>query len=498
MFSQEKPIPVELNQVYAVIRSPFEHAVATNMAEGTPHTFHLSVKGDRGTMTVDNAKDSTCTFCFAGKSHGCFSLASNGTENEPGAFRYVRLTANGETLLDINFEEIKDIDELEPYFDCFYFSDLDNKQSGTLVPIKQYWAFNQRGHLQCIRKRSGNTPINDCGPFCILSLRHDPIDDFDVELGFEQCWRRYGVIFGCQKQQFPYYAMRKTFQTIGVSGAFAYVGAHNGSGCMRGALRPGDDPKIRYRDVTDTDFAFFGYHPTKRLGATFRSDNQLTLQYHTLAFCKEGDMTYHFKDGSFTEQPGAVIYLPPNTPCRLEGTPDQLIRIEFETTTNIPLQPSIYVCERPETVRRMFDELLEIWHGGLPRKDYRALSVFYRIMAEVSRPVLNNATAAVRVATRYIDAHFCDTKLSVKTVAAAAGVSESYLYQLFREAGELSPKEYILDCRIHYACTLLKSHYYKVYEVAEKCGFSDPKYFMTVFKNHIGVSPGKYAVHDTD
>ena len=124
-----------------------------------------------------------------------------------------------------------------------------------------------------------------------------------------------------------------------------------------------------------------------------------------------------------------------------------------------------------------------------PRKDYRALSLFYRIMAEVSRPAISGATAAVRMAIQYIDAHFCDTKLSVEAVASAAGVSESYLYQLFREAGEMSPKEYILDCRIHYACTLLKTHYYKVYEVAEKCGFSGPKYFMTVFKNRMGVSP---------
>ena len=292
--------------------------------------------------------------------------------------------------------------------------------------------------------------------------------------------------------------MRKTLQTVGISGAFAYAGAHGGACCMRGSLRPSNDPKVRNLEVTDTGFTSYCYRATKQLEPSFWSEQQLTLPYHTLAYCKKGSMTYHFEGGMFTEQAGAVIYLPPNTPCRLDGETDQLIRIEFECDTTEVLAPSICFCERPETVRRMFEEMVDIWHGNLPRKDYRALSLFYRIMAEVSRPAISGATAAVRMATQYIDAHFCDTKLSVEAVASAAGVSESYLYQLFREAGEMSPKEYILDCRIHYACTLLKTHYYKVYEVAEKCGFSDPKYFMTVFKNRMGVSPGKYATHDTN
>ncbi len=493
MFSQKKPIPVELHQVYALSRSPYEHAVATNMATGAPHFFNLAVKGGHATMTVDGEKESTVTFCLAGAPFGCFSLASNGTKEEPGAFRYVRLTVDGETVLDIDFEKITSMDELEPFFDCFFFPSLEREQVGLPVPIKQYWTFNERGHLRCTRPRAGNVPANDCGPFCVLTLRHPPFGDFEAEIGFEQCWRRYGAIFGCEKRTFPYYSMPKTYQTIGVSGAFAYSGSHNGSCCMRGALKPSDDPSIRCFEVTDTGFSSFCYHTTKRLIPSFGSKNQLTLPRHTLAYCKKGNMTYHFENEQFTEQPGAVIYLPPNTPCRLEGDADHLIRIEFECITPKSLSPAIYVCERPETVRRMFDELIDIWHSTLPRKDYRALSVFYRIMAEIARPSLNNATATIRVATQYIDAHFCDMGLSVKAVAAAAGVSESYLYQLFREAGEMSPKEYILDCRIHYACTLLKTHYYKVYEVAEKCGFADPKYFMTVFKNKIGVSPGQYS-----
>lgn len=41
---------------------------------------------------------------------------------------------------------------------------------------------------------------------------------------------------------------------------------------------------------------------------------------------------------------------------------------------------------------------------------------------------------------------------------------------------------------------LLAMDRYKVYEVAQKTGFSDVKYFMKIFKEITGVSPGKYEI----
>ncbi len=492
MFFQAKPVPVHLRQIYHLTRSPHEHAVAANMAAGTPHSFTLSVKKHSAVMTVDNRPESASTFSVPTAPIGYVSLASNATEADAGAYRYVKLRVDGKVVFDIDFRQVRSVEELEPYFDCYYFSDIDRDHDAVPAPIKQYWGFNERGHLRCIRERTDSIPINDCGPICMLTFRHPPITDFEIEVGFEQCWRRYGVVFGCDKQKFPYYAMLKTFSTSGIQGAFAYIGAHNGSCCMRGALRKSEDPNVVSIDPNENGYTSFCYRTNPPLAPLYRSDRQTTLPFHSLAFCVNGNMTYHFKDFSFTETAGSVVYLPPNIPCRLEGNSDFLIRVEFECAEPISLTPCVYHCERPDTIHRIFKELLENWYSTMPGKEYRALSVFYRILAEIARPSINSATLAVQVASQYIDTHFTDPKLTVSEVAKAADVSESYLYQLFRKAGEMSPKEYILHCRIHYACTLLKTRYYKVYEVAEKCGFSDPKYFMTAFKRTIGTSPGHY------
>ncbi len=492
MFSQNRPVPVNLKQVYRLQRSPLEHAVSANMHAGTPHSFTFSLSGDVGTMTVDNIAESRAPFLFAMPPHGYFSLASNATEIEPGAFRYIRLRANGETLLDIDFTKIQSADELEQYFDCYYFPDLERDRQGIPTPIRQYWGFNTRGHLHCIRERTDRIPINDCGPTCMLTLRHAPIGDFEAEVGFEQCWRRYGIVFGCEKKQFPYYSMLKTWEIAGVQGGFAYVGAHDGGCCVRGALRRHNGIDYISENTNDTDAVSYCWRPAPQVAPHFQSREQATLPHHTLAYCLSGNMRYFFEQQTFTEQAGAVVYLPPNIPCRLEGNPDSVIRVEFDCVEPRALSPAICTPERPETVRRMFEELNDIWHSTLPGKEYRALAVFYRILSEVSRPVMDGATVAIRLATRYIDTQFTKPQLSVKDVAKAAGVSESYLYQLFRMAGEISPKEYILKCRIQHACALLKTQYYKVYEVAEKCGFTDAKYFMTAFKREMGISPTRY------
>ncbi|WP_139355905.1 helix-turn-helix domain-containing protein, partial [Clostridium beijerinckii] len=46
--------------------------------------------------------------------------------------------------------------------------------------------------------------------------------------------------------------------------------------------------------------------------------------------------------------------------------------------------------------------------------------------------------------------------------------------------------------RIHKAKELLGSNKLKIYEIAEKVGYSDSKYFCKVFKESTGMSPKEY------
>ncbi len=487
MFTQEQPVKVDLKSAYYIYRSPLEHAVSSNMLAGTPHHFKFAVTDSTAVMTVDDIPESRTVFHFPTRASGYFSLASNGTETEPGAFRYIRLKADGETLLDIDFQNIQAIDELEAYFDCYYFPDLEYNRIGRSVPLRQFWDFNARGHLYCARERTGTISFSDNGPFCVLTLRHAPLGDFEAEIGFEQCWRRYGIIFGCEKQKFPYHLLMQSAHPTGVQGGLVYADAHDGSCCIRGALC---DPQNKQLSLS------LARQSCPAVASRFQSTKQTTLPLHTITYHFHDKMTYHFNSQSFKATPGSVVYLPPNTPCRLEGERDTVFRVEFESTESLP--PAIVSPKRPEMVCKLFEELYNVWSGNLPGKQYRALSVFYRILAETAQPASDGAAFVVRKAIQYINNHFTEPGLSIKEVAKAADVCESYLYRLFRTACGMSPKEYILNCRLQHACALLKTRYYKVYEVAERCGFTDAKYFMTAFKREMGISPTRYITQQRE
>lgn len=495
MFSQQDPVTVRLKEVYQTNRSPREFASAANIHAATPHDFKFSVCGDKGIMIPDSMEDAKAIFTFAPPPRGYFSLASNATAHESGAFRYIRLSAEGKILLDIDFSKLQSVDELEQYFDCYYFPDLKRNQVGIPVPVRQFWGLNARGYLHCTRA-TGRIPINDCGPTCVLTLRHPDIGDFEAEVGVAQSFRQYGIVFGCEQGRFPYSSTLKTWGTIVTQGGFAFLDSRSQICRVRGAIVTPKDSGI-YDAVRMTPGLFYG-PDTEALLHRFLSHEQLTLPRHTVTYHITGGMRYVFPDRTLTAQAGDVLYLPPSIPCRLEGDTDNIIRVEFDCADPITALPALRTPDRPNAMRRMFDELMEVWYSSLPGFEYRALSAFYRIMAELARPPLGTAAIALQVATEYIDAHFTDSELSAKEIAKAADISESYLYQLFREDVGMSPKEYILKSRLQNACFLLKTRYYKVYEVAEKCGFPDAKYFVTIFKREMGISPGKYTIHKTD
>lgn len=492
MFSQQDPVVVRLKEVYQTRRHPQAFVAVASVYACTPHHFTFSLRRDKGTMVPDGVENASSVFAFTQPPLGCFSLASNASAGEAGAFRYIRLTANGETLLNIDFRDLPSVKALETYFDCYYFPDLKRGTVGILTPIERFWTLNERGYLQCVRD-CGRIPINDCGPMCVLTLKAENIGDFDADVGVEQSFRRYGIVFGCERGKFPYSSTLKTWETIVTQGGFAFLSPDIRVNHVRGAVFL---PKSR--NVTPSTPGLFCGVDTDELHDRFGCKQPLSLSRHLLTYHISGNSRYVLSDRTFEAKAGDVVYLPPNTPLRTDDKPADVIAVEFDCVDPIDAAPAFITPTRPGEIRRLFDELMEAWHSTLPGFEYRAFSTFYHIIAELSRRSQGTAAIALQVATEYVDAHYTDPALSAKDIAKAADISESYLYQLFREEIGMSPKEYILKCRLQSACALLKTRYYKVYEVAEKCGFPDSKYFETVFKRKMGVSPGKYSVYKTD
>lgn len=100
-------------------------------------------------------------------------------------------------------------------------------------------------------------------------------------------------------------------------------------------------------------------------------------------------------------------------------------------------------------------------------------------------------SSITRSAVKFIDDHYSEN-ISLSFVAEKLGLSASYLSTKFSQDMNMGFVDYVNKVRIEKACLYLKHGYYKVYEISEKVGFNDTKYFTKLFKKVTGVTPKKY------
>lgn len=81
---------------------------------------------------------------------------------------------------------------------------------------------------------------------------------------------------------------------------------------------------------------------------------------------------------------------------------------------------------------------------------------------------------------------------TVKELYAEFGMSQSSFYRKLQSLINISPIELVREIKLKEASKLLLDKDYNVSDVAYKLGFSDPKYFGTVFKKVVGMSPTDY------
>ena len=102
----------------------------------------------------------------------------------------------------------------------------------------------------------------------------------------------------------------------------------------------------------------------------------------------------------------------------------------------------------------------------------------------------------IEKALEYIHQNF-SKNINMAMVANQVNINYTWFSEKFKEHTGVNFNEYIKKIRIDEACRLLEKGCYKIYEVAERSGFSDPKYFAKIFKESTGFSPGEWkASHE--
>lgn len=91
----------------------------------------------------------------------------------------------------------------------------------------------------------------------------------------------------------------------------------------------------------------------------------------------------------------------------------------------------------------------------------------------------------------FIDENFAQSP-SIRQIAAIANLSEFHFFRLFKQT--FGPYQYVLERKLQYANTKLKTQSLSITEIAFQSGFADVHAFSKAFKKQFGIAPGNSRI----
>lgn len=124
---------------------------------------------------------------------------------------------------------------------------------------------------------------------------------------------------------------------------------------------------------------------------------------------------------------------------------------------------------------------IQRWLGGL-------FNVFIESIAAYKNVRYKNI---VSVAIKYIHEHYSE-EIRLEDISSQVFVTPNYFSRIFKEETGQHFTEWLNKYRVEKAKVLLKDSSAKIYEVAERVGYNDYKYFTHIFKKVTGLTPKEY------
>lgn len=97
----------------------------------------------------------------------------------------------------------------------------------------------------------------------------------------------------------------------------------------------------------------------------------------------------------------------------------------------------------------------------------------------------------LRCAINYINDNI-EKDLTLAEIATSVGMSPYHFARAFKQATGLPPHQYLIQCRIEKAKSLLSQTNLAIAEIAYRVGFASQSHFTTLFRKHTGTTPKAY------
>lgn len=158
---------------------------------------------------------------------------------------------------------------------------------------------------------------------------------------------------------------------------------------------------------------------------------------------------------------------------------------------------TIYHIGKSITLEKIFDSLIEEFKLKPKYSKYRLQGLLLEILSLIAKKNSNMLNGGKKINKKFNE--ICGemqknyaNNIPIREYANICNLSESRFSHLFTNIIGISPKQYLLMCKIDVAKKLLINTELSIYQISESVGFADQNYFSRIFKKHTGISPLKY------
>lgn len=244
----------------------------------------------------------------------------------------------------------------------------------------------------------------------------------------------------------------------------------------------------------------FNFELISVLNPSWESNNGFSgiRPYHALSYRVTGNAEFTHQQDSFHVEGGDIAFVPAYYEYSMQALAENLFVIHFRSDDNLPKALKTFHSNAPQYFERKFSELYNAWSKKQHGYEYECKSIFYRILLQIERELaeskFSGAEDRLLDAVEFIHDNFTSKSLSIESLAHMCGMSDTYFRRLFVKNFKITPLKYINKLKLSYAKELLRSGYYTVSQVSEKCGFENVQYFTLFIKKETGKTPSQFLI----
>lgn len=216
----------------------------------------------------------------------------------------------------------------------------------------------------------------------------------------------------------------------------------------------------------------------------------------TISCRTDGKSLFFYNNEEHTVYPGDLLYVPQGANYSQRCENEELICFHLYSDSKVGKKMQILRTADPENICSLFEAAWNEWHLKSRGFEYRCKSILYLILSVFDIDFSDDTPLKydrLSAALDYLAGNMFDISFSIEKLCKDTYISRAYFNKSFKELYNCTPMQYVSLRRIERAKILLASGSYTTGEIAALCGYTDIKYFYTVFKKITGFTTGSYS-----